>query len=89
MTDAIKRLESNVQRMASLAIDNASDVLRLKDAFSEIENMLHDAMMSDCEHGVSSLNKQAAAEYLKQYPATEKAIRETLQIIRATLGDDK
>ena len=50
-----------------------------------ISDLLSDAVQSDCENGVKSLNERAAANYLKDAPDTLAAIRKTQEMIWAAL----
>lgn len=96
MTDIVEKLrnaETSV-RLPNGSIDlvnhvAADEIERLREALREVEDLLIDAMQSDCEHGVRSLNEQAAAEYLVDFPATRNAFHQSIDIARAALGEGK
>lgn len=59
----------------------------LSEALQAIDDEFSDAVQSDCENGVRSLNERAASRYLKEYPATAGAIQFALETARAALGE--
>ena len=61
----------------------AAEIDRLRAALEAIDNALVDAMQADCESGVAWLNDKAAAAYLKDFPATKRAIDFCISTARA------
>ena len=66
----------------------ADEIERLRAALQEIIYLFLDAVQSDCENGVRSLNEKAYAKYLSDYPATLAAIHSMNGIIDAALAGE-
>ena len=67
----------------------ADEINRLRAALQEISYLFLDAVQSDCENGVRSLNEKAYAKYLSDYPATLAAIHSMNGIIDDALAGGK
>jgi hypothetical protein len=98
MSDIVERLladgDKPSQREARILLweelkDAADEIKRLREALDQIADLFSLAVQDDCENGVKWLNERAAADYLKEYPETRKAIHETHVIISAALGEDR
>jgi hypothetical protein len=59
----------------------AEEIERLQKKLLQIDILFSDAVQSDCENGVRSLNEKAYTNYLKEYPATLLAIQNMHDII--------
>ena len=75
--------------MVSPVAEKAADEIeRLRAALQEIIYLFLDAVQSDCENGVRSLNEKAYEKYLSDYPATLAAIHSMNGIIDAALAGE-
>ena len=73
------------RKIATLLQQLADDNARLRGTLRKISDLFGDAVQSDCENGVRSLNERAAAKYLAEFPDTLDAICQTQDLIDATL----
>ncbi len=62
---------------------SAERIKALEGLLNHAEDLFDWAAQSDCENGVRSLNKAAAATYLADAPATKAAILEIRELTRA------
>jgi len=66
---------------------SAERIKALEGLLNHAEDLFDWAAQSDCENGVRSLNKAAAATYLADAPATKAAILEIRELTRALLKE--
>ncbi len=57
-------------------------------SIEEIQNLIHEAMAVDLEHGVAWMNDEAWAEFNKTYPELFKALGKIMDIETDELEDD-
>ena len=84
-----KSLEEELARCNKIIDDYEEEHSKLREKLLQIGDLFSEALQSDCENGVRSLNEKAYANYLKEYPATLVAIQNMNDIIDAALAGEK